>query len=256
MHKTTTVTTILVPAKALTWAAGGLLLSAGFLLWLGTLTDIDLRLADYFFDAATQRFPWRDAWLTETLGHRYAKIALTVLAVAAIGISLGEVISRRSYLTPWWRLRLRVVAASAVFTPLTISLLKRTSDSHCPWDLARYGGDQPYLRILDHVPAWIEAGKCLPGGHASTALWLVAICVVWLPRHPRMAALAGTGALLLGAALGWIQQMRGAHFLTHTLWSLWISVAVVVGVLCLQAYVARNQGRRFLRPPPNDPLAT
>jgi len=256
MHKPTTVTTILVPPLALTWATGGLLLSAGLLLWLGTLTDIDLRLADYFFDAATQRFPWRDAWLTETLGHRYAKIALTVLAVVAIGVSLGDVILRRSYLPPWWRLRLRVVAASAVLTPLTISLLKRASDSHCPWDLARYGGSQPYLRILDHVPAWIDAGNCLPGGHASTALWLVAVCVVWLPGHPRMAALAGVSALLLGAALGWIQQMRGAHFLTHTLWSLWISVAVVVGVLCLQAYVARNQGRRLLRPPPNDPLAT
>jgi len=28
--------------------------------------------------------------------------------------------------------------------------------------------------------------------------------------------------------MGWVQQMRGAHFLSHTLWSLWVSWAVVL----------------------------
>jgi len=27
--------------------------------------------------------------------------------------------------------------------------------------------------------------------------------------------------------VGWMQQLRGAHFLTHTLWSIWIAVLIV-----------------------------
>ena len=47
----------------------------------------------------------------------------------------------------------------------------------------------------------------------------------------------------VGAASGWLQQMRGAHFLTHTLWSMWISCAIVLGVtLALQRHAARSAG--------------
>jgi membrane-associated PAP2 superfamily phosphatase len=42
---------------------------------------------------------------------------------------------------PLTRMRLRALALAAVAVPLVISLLKRASSSHCPWDLARYGGD-------------------------------------------------------------------------------------------------------------------
>ena len=28
-------------------------------------------------------------------------------------------------------------------------------------------------------------------------------------------------ALILGFGFGWVQMMRGAHFLSHTLWSAW-----------------------------------
>ncbi|WP_374709539.1 hypothetical protein [Massilia scottii] len=31
----------------------------------------------------------------------------------------------------------------------------------------------------------------------------------------------------LGFALGWVQQLRGAHFLTHTLWSMWWTCLIV-----------------------------
>jgi membrane-associated PAP2 superfamily phosphatase len=29
-------------------------------------------------------------------------------------------------------------------------------------------------------------------------------------------------AVLVGLGLGWVQQMRGAHFMSHTLWSGWV----------------------------------
>jgi membrane-associated PAP2 superfamily phosphatase len=34
------------------------------------------------------------------------------------------------------------------------------------------------------------------------------------------------GALLAGLVLGLAQQMRGAHFMSHTLWTAWLSWTV------------------------------
>jgi membrane-associated PAP2 superfamily phosphatase len=34
-----------------------------------------------------------------------------------------------------------------------------------------------------------------------------------------------------GFLLGWVQQMRGAHFLFHTLWSMWISSLIILVML-------------------------
>lgn len=55
----------------------------------------------------------------------------------------------------------------------------------------------------------------------------VATFLIWLPNRPRVAALVGGVTLSLGFTLGWFQQMRGAHFLSHTLWSIWIAICFV-----------------------------
>ena len=39
-----------------------------------------------------------------------------------------------------------------------------------------------------------------------------------------------TLTLLAGAVFGLGQQMRGAHFLSHVLWTLWLSWAIVLAV--------------------------
>jgi len=217
--------------------------AAAFIVWLGAATTLDIWMADIFFDPVARTFPWRNEWLTEVLGHRVMKIVLTSLGLVLVGICLGEPLLRKRYLSAWWRLRLRLIAACAILIPLATSLLKRASDSHCPWDLERYGGSFPYFRILDQVPNWIEAGRCLPGGHASTALWLVGIVALWLPHRPRAATVAAFCTLLAGGALDWLQQMRGAHFMTHTLWSIWIAAAVITALLYLHDRMQTRQQR-------------
>jgi membrane-associated PAP2 superfamily phosphatase len=211
--------------------AGTLVLAALAIAWLGQFTDIDLALADWLFDAGARSFAWRDAWLADTFNHQILKLLFTLAALGFIGLAGFDLVrpsARRSALD---RLRLRVVALSAVLVPLAISLLKQVSVSHCPWDLARYGGQEPYLRLFDALPAGVMPGHCMPAGHASSALWLVALAVYWLPAPARHARMIAFMALSVGAASGWLQQMRGAHFLTHTLWSMWIGCAIVLGVI-------------------------
>jgi membrane-associated PAP2 superfamily phosphatase len=206
-----TTRTVLLGAALLCLAALSIFVLARF-------TDIDLVLADALYDRAAGAFPWRDAWLTDTFSHRILKAALTGLAAMCIAAAVGDaiwpqVLGGRSL----FRLRLRVIAWSAALVPLVISLLKQNSDAHCPWDLARYGGAQPYVRPFDTLPLHALPGHCLPAGHASSALWLISLAVLWLPGEERKAWRAAGTALALGLAVGWMQQMRGAHFLTHTL---------------------------------------
>ncbi|HZW13228.1 MAG TPA: phosphatase PAP2 family protein, partial [Noviherbaspirillum sp.] len=117
---------------------------------------------------------------------------------------------------------------------------KAGSIHHCPWSLSRYGGFAPYLRIFDNLPIGASAGHCFPAGHASSALWLPSIATFWLPEQPRKARVAFAATLLPGFALGLAQQARGAHFLTHTLWSVWIAVLVVVVLARLVDIIPRR----------------
>lgn len=209
-------------------AIAGTLAGSGLaILWLGWHTDIDLWLADRAFDASRMAFPWRDAWLADHFNHRILKAVFTALGAAMIALAMVDLVRPFRRMHGFMRLRLRVVALSAALVPLTTSLLKQASNSHCPWDLNRYGGTQPYVRLFESLPPGAVAGHCLPAGHASTSLWLMACAVFWLPRKPRTAAWVAAAGLMIGGAMGWMQQLRGAHFLTHTLWSVWVAVLVV-----------------------------
>ena len=232
------------PERMLSWRAlaviwGGLAVSALAILWLGAYTNVDLALADAMFDPG-HGFPWRDAWLANTFSHGIVKNLLLVLAMLAVLAAGWDLARPFSAWAPLTRMRVRALALAAVAVPLVVSTLKHASSSHCPWDLARYGGAETYVRLLDRMPWHSLAGHCLPAGHASSALWLVAIAVFWLPASPRKALAAALGALALGFALGWMQQLRGAHFLTHTLWSMWLACAIVAIILaCLPRFRTR-----------------
>lgn len=231
----------LLSARQAAIACAWLCVTSVVIFWIGRATDIDLMLADAIYDTASGTFPWRNAWLTDTFSHVILKGLLMVAAawfIVAAGYDLWRPRPGRNALD---RLRLRVVGLSAVLVPLVISMLKHASVSHCPWDLARYGGDQPYLRLFEALPLGVPAGHCLPAGHASTALWLVALCVYWLPARPGMARRAAALALLLGGLVGWMQQLRGAHFLTHTLWSTWIACAVVLAIVVVLQWQPRRR---------------
>jgi membrane-associated PAP2 superfamily phosphatase len=212
--------------------AGGFALAALLIVWIGNGTDLDLRLADVFFDRASATFPWRHAWLTEVFAHVALKRALIALGLCFVLAAIADLVWPRALGAPGARralrrAQLRVVALSALLVPAAITLTKHMSASHCPWDLARYGGAEPYVRLLDALPQGMAAGGCMPAGHAATALWLVSLAVFFLPARPRAAFAAALVLLAGGFTVGWMQQMRGAHFLTHTLWSMWIACAIV-----------------------------
>jgi len=227
-------------------AIGGIVLSALVILWIGNNTDIDLALADAAYDAAARSFPMQHAWIAEQFNHVILKAILSVLGATAVVLALWDAFRPyRSWATSR-RIGMRVVAMSAVLVPSAISLMKHASVSHCPWDLQRYGGTEPYIRLLEWMPEGIRAGHCMPAGHASSALWLISIAAFWWPQRRRTAMLVAAAMLTLGLTVGWLQQLRGAHFLTHTLWSAWVACVLVWAVYVFNVKgLARLRGFRY-----------
>lgn len=98
----------------------------------------------------------------------------------------------------------------------TIAILKSQSAHACPWDMA-VATTQGILWELSAT-----AGHCFPGGHALSGFALLVGYFIYRTTRPKRAYFFILAALILGFTMGWGQMMRGAHFLSHTLWTGWI----------------------------------
>ena len=121
----------------------GLALAALGIAWLGTWTDVDVALANAMYDAQSHAFPWRHTWLAETFGHVILKALLAFAGALAMLAVTWDLLRPFRRWDNAMRLRARILAGSALAVPLVTSLLKQASVSHCPWDLALYGGTEP-----------------------------------------------------------------------------------------------------------------
>ncbi len=179
------------------------------------LSGADLALAR--LAATSDGFPARDHWLLTRVMHDGAR-ALAGLLLVALAVA---VVRPYGPLRALPRARRVWLLAAVIGGMLLASSLKRLSATSCPWDLAGFGGSAPWVshwqwRLADGGP-----GHCFPAGHASAGFALVAGFFAW-PRGSVQARLWLWGGLGAGLALGIAQQVRGAHFMSHTLWTAWI----------------------------------
>jgi membrane-associated PAP2 superfamily phosphatase len=130
---------------------------------------------------------------------------------------------------------------------LSISTLKQLNHTSCPWDLAEFGGMANYvshwvLTVRDGGP-----GQCFPGGHASTGFALFAGYFALHKKAPRAAHAWLVAALVAGFGLGWVQQIRGAHYFSHNLWTAWICWTVSGTLDAAWRLVAAQRQARLAR---------
>jgi membrane-associated PAP2 superfamily phosphatase len=181
------------------------------------LSGLDLPIAREL--GGPQGFPWRDDWLLSSVLHNGAKdlgwlltIALCLNVTWPIGAMKRLPVSRRVQLV-----------ASALLAWAVVALLKYANHTSCPWDLDEFGG---IARQISHWSGWTVydggAGRCFPAGHATTGFAFVGGYFALRGDLPKLARTWLTCALIAGFVLGFAQQLRGAHFMSHTLWTGWI----------------------------------
>lgn len=195
--------------------------------WGAEASGLDMWLENRYFDAALQAFPLRNSLLFSAVLHDGLRIAVVaLLLLLLLGLLLAQLLPTTlgRYLPPFWQQPRLLPYLATVFAmgPALVGLLKQATTRSCPWSLMQYGGtlsygDKPFFSLA-------AAGHCFPGAHATTGFVLFAF-VPLLPAAKRWWA-----ALLifaLGMAAGWVQMLRGAHFLSHNLWSAVLGWAVM-----------------------------
>jgi membrane-associated PAP2 superfamily phosphatase len=167
--------------------------------------------------------------------HIALGLGMWVVALLALKARGGFLASHRR--------RLWCVALSFVAVPTTIAVLHRFSAMHCPWDVVDFGGTAPYFDLLTAPPPGVSRGRCFPASFVTSASWMLSFAWLWFPERRRLSVAIGLVVLAWAFGLGWVQQMRGAHFLSHTLWSLWVGWLVV-----LVAHFATGAWREAVAP--------
>ena len=191
-------------------------------LMLWEFSGLDLPLARAF--GTVQGFAWRDHWITADVLHsgaRYVAWAVFAALVLSIWKPFGALrrIEKRDRIL--W-------AVTSMLCVVLISMLKWKSATSCPWSLAEFGSGSHAA----YVPHWLlnrrdgGPGGCFPSGHASSAFALLAGWFFLREPAPRAATLWLQFTVGAGLVLGWVQMMRGAHYLSHSLWTAWICWAV------------------------------
>lgn len=189
--------------------------------------DIDWRLAHALYAWEGYRWLLRDATLTEALLHRGGH---ALIISAWLGALAAWFVARRrgaALQRPLARLVLSVLAST-----LLVSWIKSWSNMDCPWDIDGLGGMRPYLDLLGPRPSGLPQGRCFPAGHASGGHAWVALYFFFLSVRPAWRWRGLAIGLGVGALFGLAQQLRGAHFLSHDLWTLAICWCVAYALRC------------------------
>ncbi len=213
-----------------------------FTLGLGALEvfSLDQLVAHaWFFDTSSGKWLGTGAgvwWARDVLhsGGRWLVRAVAAFALAGWGLSFAM-----SSLRPGRRGAGFIVLAMMSST-LIVGGLKSVTNVDCPWDLAGFGGHNPYVALFADRPDALSRARCFPGAHSSSGFALVCFYFVYVDRSPRLARWLLAGAIAVGVAFSIGQEARGAHFLSHDLTSAAIVWFVQLG---MYVWLRRDQAR-------------
>ena len=159
------------------------------------------------------QFPWRYDWFLETLNHKYIKNLLILCDISFVSLWLASFKIERLHAQRWQYAYLFWIL---ILSATVVGILKSQSVHACPWNMTQATTTGFFWNFnLSH-------GHCFPGGHAATGFALMTGFFAFRKTAPKRAYFYLVAGLILGFAMGWAQMMRGAHFLSHNLWTAWV----------------------------------
>ncbi|PWE41411.1 phosphatase PAP2 family protein [Pseudomonas prosekii] len=217
------------------------------------LTDLDRLFSNLFYDPVAGLFPVSHNHLFEKITHKWARIIpdwTGELAVMGALLSFvwpgivkfkatrsGQYVIHSRMGSPLqWLQQHRldfffVIVAFALSTGL-IHYLKSHSSIYCPVETTLYGGSEIRKEWYENFNVWREAGagRCWPGGHASSAFSMFAVYFVARRYRWQSSKYLLVGVMVLGLVYGTTRVLQGWHYFSHTLWAgifVWISTLLV-----------------------------
>lgn len=162
-------------------------------------------------------FPYKNNWYLDQLNHTYVKQLLTAVYVIFFMLWCASFKVKRLKPKRW---QYGYMFWVSMLCTCIIGLLKAHSTLACPWSMTQE------TTIAFNWNFSATNGHCFPGGHASTGFALVTGYFVYRLDQKQRAWFYLCAGTVIGFAMGWAQMMRGAHFLSHNLWTAWVCVAI------------------------------
>ncbi len=197
-------------------------------------TALDVWVQNHFYDATALDKPALQRWMvykydktSEFWFHRTAKVAVEIFG--GLIFVFGVLGFFAKPLSPY-RYRFLFLPCAMLMVALLVGGAKHFTNTYCPNQTVLYGGDKPYMRLLEPYPADFhpaKKGKCFPAGHATAGFGLMALYFMFIGRK-----IARRVGLAVGLGMGWtlgiFQMIRGEHFLSHTLFTMVASWLVIL----------------------------
>jgi len=179
-------------------------------------TQGDLAMARWF--GQPTGFPLSDHFLLENILHTGVRNLGWMILLSWLALTVWpKGFLKQLPITQRWLLWFSIVACL-----LVVIVMKGLSTTSCPWDVDVFGGAVPYVSHLDFWKTDGGGGHCFPAGHASTGFAFMG-AYFWLKQsNSRVVMIGLLISVASGVLLGVSQQIRGAHFMSHTLWTAWI----------------------------------
>ncbi|SQF97901.1 PAP2 superfamily protein [Paucimonas lemoignei] len=217
------------------------------------LSSLDRLFSNLFYDPVAGVFPIGESHLFEKITHKWARILPNWTGeLAIVGALLSFIwpcldkyresrLPRRIVRSRWaqplktlychQRDFFFVVVAFALSTAL-IHFLKSHTSIYCPVETTLYGGREAHKEWFENFTLWHEAGagRCWPGGHASSAFSLFALYFVARRYRWQHSSLLLLGITALGLIYGTTRVLQGWHYVSHTFWAgifVWLSTLLV-----------------------------
>jgi len=193
-------------------------------------TSIDLWVQDLFFDETTGGWMAgrRDA-MPRALFYTGPKYVIILLGVGLLTLWGGKQAWRERCGVS--RRNLGVALLVIGLVPTFIGFLKGATGVYCPWDIRRYGGPAPYVRVLERHPENDRPdyeGRGFPAGHASGGFALIGLLALAKTSQQRKAVWGI--ALAMGWWMGTYQLAKGAHYISHNFVTMGIAWLVYVPI--------------------------
>lgn len=203
--------------------------------FLFEFSDFDVIFASQFFDFANERWIWGNSWWVNELTHEGGRFLVGIV------FSISLLIWIRSFFVAWLRPLRRASGFLCLAMLLgigTVATAKLFTNVDCPWSLEIFGEDRPYIHLFADRPDTLPETQCFPAGHASAGFSLMSLYFVFLEYNAQWAKRGLFIGIILGSIFGLGQQIRGAHFFSHDVWS-----AVICWFASLFCYTAFFKGR-------------
>jgi membrane-associated PAP2 superfamily phosphatase len=193
-------------------------------------SGLDLWWVSHFFDTQNQIWLYKKNWFFNTIIHSGGQLLDRIFVL--IWLLLFIFINLKKKFTIYRKFFLFFLLAS-VTGPILVGIGKNLTHIHTPWDLQLFNGIYPYIRLLDPTPEGVPVGYAFPAGHASGGYCFLSLYFALLHFRSPYRIFGLVFGVCLGLVFGLGQQIRGAHFPSHDLFTLVICWYAAMAVYLL-----------------------